>query len=111
MKVIKVKHNYYIWDSKIGKYINDNAKIGMIREVYGNVPDGYITYIPNRIFDRRKYPELYNVFGKDHMPTENEVELYSKKNEIQQGHKSKNKLIAYVFGIILIILTVLWRIK
>lgn len=109
MKVIKVKHNYYIWDGKIGKYISDNAKIGMIREVYGNVPDGYITYIPNRIFDRRKYPELYSVFGKDHMPTETEMNYYMLKNENNIEDNNIWKYICLFVVLCCVVITLIWR--
>ena len=36
------------------KPIPDDEYIGMTKEVFGAVPEGYIKYYPGRIFDKRK---------------------------------------------------------
>lgn len=57
----------------------DNNPIGLLLDINGSIPLGYIEYKPNKIFDRRKYIELYKLFGKDHLPSENEIKLYQQK--------------------------------
>ena len=112
MKVIKVKnYNYKIWDGKLGKYVVDTTRVGMVKDVFGYIPNGYIEYVPNRIFDRKKYPELYNLFGKYYMPTENEVELYTNKHLIMKKSKKRvyKCIFLLIFIIIFIIMITMWR--
>lgn len=67
-------------DRYIGnKIIQDFEPIGLVIDVIGRIPESYIKYEPNRIFDRRKYPELYNLFGKDHLPSEIEIKIFQQK--------------------------------
>lgn len=54
--------------------------VGTVKETFGYIPDdSWIEYVPGRIFDRRKYSELYLTFYKDRLPTENEVHIYMLK--------------------------------
>ena len=78
VKVIKAYKRTDRFDNK-GNLIPDNEIVGTSMTVIGRIPESYIKYIPNRIFDRRKYPELYAVFQKDHLPSELELELYEEK--------------------------------
>lgn len=77
IRVIKARKRTDIF--KNGKPIEDTEIIGTTKEVIGAVPESYIKYMPNKIFDKRKYPDLYALFGKDHLPNELEIELYEKK--------------------------------
>ena len=61
------------------KLIQDNEPIGLVIDVEGRIPESYIKYKPNRIFDKRKYIDLFNLFGKDHLPSENEIKLFQQK--------------------------------
>ena len=78
--VIKAKSRCDRWDWNTNQNIDDSTPVGFIMKVEGRIPEGYIEYIPNRIFDRRKYPELYNLFGKDHLPNELEMKLFTEKH-------------------------------
>lgn len=77
VRVIKARKRDDIF--KNGIPVPDDEYIGMTKEVFGAVPEGYIKYYPGRIFDKRKYPDLYKLFGKDHLPSELEIEMYEKK--------------------------------
>lgn len=77
VRVIKARKRDDVF--KNGIPVEDTEIIGTTKEVFGAVPESYIKYYPGRIFDRRKYPELYKIFGKDHLPTELEIECYEKK--------------------------------
>jgi len=76
-RVIKARKRDDIF--KNGIPVVDEEIIGTTKEVIGAIPEGYIKYYPGRIFDKRKYPDLYALFGKDHLPTEHEVEMYEQK--------------------------------
>jgi len=78
--VIKGFSRKDMWDCRSKKRLKDPIPVGFVMEVEGQIPESYVKYIPNRIFDRRKYPELYLMFGKDHLPTENEMECHIRKN-------------------------------
>ena len=87
--VIKAKIRTDMWNYKTNEPIEDTTPVGFIMEVEGRIPEGYIIYEPNRIFDRRKYPELYALFGKDHLPSENEIKLFTEKHS--DWYKPKNQ--------------------
>ncbi len=77
---IRVIKAYKLRDRYIGnKAIQDEEPIGLVIDVEGRIPESYIKYIPNRIFDKRKYIDLYALFGKDHLPNETEIKLYQQK--------------------------------
>ena len=76
-RVIKARKRTDIF--KNGVPVLDEEILGTTKEVIGAIPEGYIKYYPGRIFDKRKYPDLYALFGKDHLPTEHEIELYEAK--------------------------------
>lgn len=76
-RVIKARKRNDIF--KNGIPVEDTEIIGTTKEVIGAIPEGYIKYYPGRIFDKRKYPDLYALFGKDHLPTEHEIEMYEQK--------------------------------
>ena len=78
--VIKAKTRTDMWDYYKNKPIEDYITVGYTMDVEGRIPEGFIIYEPNRIFDRRKYPELFNLFGKDHLPTELELKLFTEKH-------------------------------
>ena len=78
--VIKGCKRNDMWDYANNKPIEDTTPIGFVMEVDGRVPESYIKYEPNKIFDRRKYPDLYNLFGKDHLPTELELKIFVQKH-------------------------------
>lgn len=77
VRVIKAKKRDDIF--KNGIPVPDDEILGTTKEVIGAIPEGYIKYYPGRIFDKRKYPDLYALFGKDHLPTEHEIEMYERK--------------------------------
>ena len=74
--VIKAKTRTDMWNYKTNQPVEDTIPVGYIMDVDGRIPEGFIEYKPNRIFDRRKYPELFTLFGKDHLPSENEIKLF-----------------------------------
>ena len=79
--VIKATKRYDMWDYKNKKPIEDTIPIGFVMEIDGQIPESFIKYVPGKIFDRRKYPELYEMFGKDHLPTQNELYCYVNKHK------------------------------
>ena len=78
--VIKATKRKDLWDYRTNKPIQDTEPIGFVLDTFGAVPESYIKWVPNKIFDRRKYPELYAVFGKDHLPNELELKCFVKKH-------------------------------
>lgn len=78
--VIKAKTRTDMWNYKTNQPVEDTIPVGYIMDVDGRIPEGFIEYKPNRIFDRRKYPELFALFGKDHLPSENELKLFTEKH-------------------------------
>lgn len=89
--VIKAKTRTDMWDYHLNKSIQDTIPVGYIMNVDGRIPEGFIIYEPNRIFDRKKYPELYNLFGKDHLPNELEIKLFTEKHS--DWYKTKKESI------------------
>ena len=77
IRVIKARKRNDIF--KNGIPVKDDEIIGTTKEVIGAVPESWIKYVPNKIFDKRKYPDLFALFGKDHLPNELELEMYEKK--------------------------------
>ena len=66
----------------------DDDIVGTVKETYGHIPDdSWIEYVPGRIFDRRKYGELYLTFYKDRLPSENEVRMYMIKMKVIKEKK------------------------
>ena len=99
--VIKGRKRDDMWDWVSGQPMEDRTPIGYVVEIEGSVPESYIKYEPNRIFDRRKYPDLYNLFGKAKLPTENELKLFTEKHsDWYNTPKKKNyhkKLLTLLF--------------
>lgn len=78
--IIKAFKRRDLWDYKTNKPIPDTIPVGVVRFTEGAVPEGWLKWVPNKIFDRRKCPELYALFGKDHLPNEREMEFYVAKH-------------------------------
>ena len=78
--VIKGKKRDDMVDYSTGNIIIDDLPVGYVMEVEGQVPESFIKYIPNKIFDRKKYPELYHLFGKYRLPTQHELDLFVQKH-------------------------------
>lgn len=95
------------WDFKNNKPKDDLEPIGMVKIDEESIPEGWIAWTPNKIFDRRKYPELYNLFGKDHMLSEKEMELYIQKNWNLWYLSQENSLTRIIFYIILLIIGII----
>lgn len=111
--VIKGRKRDDMWDWVSGQPMEDRTPIGYVVEIEGSVPESYIKYEPNRIFDRRKYPDLYNLFGKAKLPTENELELFTKKHSdwySKPKKKNKNKTKKILTIIFLFVISILWLI-
>lgn len=110
--VIKGRKRDDMWDWTSGQPVEDTTPIGYVLEIEGSVPESYIKYEPNRIFDRRKYPDLYNLFGKAKLPSENELKLFTAKHSdwyiTSKKKKSYKKhltlLFLFVISIIVLIL-------
>lgn len=95
--VIKAAKRHDLWDYKTNKPIEDNTPIGYVLYTEGAIPESYIKWIPNKIFDRRKYPDLYKLFGKDRLPNELELECFIKKNHDLWYQKNKNNKYSLTF--------------
>ena len=98
--VIKATKRQDMWDYTNNKPIEDNVPIGFVMDVQGSVPESFIKWVPNKIFDKRKYPELYAIFGKDHLPNDLELKCYVQKHW-DEWHNPKNKfsLSKFIFKI------------
>lgn len=98
--VIKATKRQDMWDYTNNKPIEDNVPIGFVMDVQGAVPESFIKWVPNKIFDKRKYPELYAIFGKDHLPNDLELKCYVQKHW-DEWHNPKNKfsLSKFIFKI------------
>lgn len=110
--VIKATKRNDMWDYNNNKPIEDTTPIGYVMDVNGQVPESYIKWTPNKIFDRRKYPELYNIFGKDHLPNELELRCYVIKHWNEWHKEDKNEIsfletIKYIFYCLLLLLSML----
>lgn len=78
--VIKATKRSDLWNFDTNEPIEDTTPIGFTMTVEGAVPESYIKWVPNKIFDRRKYPELYAMFGKDHLPNDIELKCFVQKH-------------------------------
>lgn len=78
--VIKATKRLDLWNFDTNEPIEDTTPIGFTMTVEGAVPESYIKWVPNKIFDRRKYPELYAMFGKDHLPNDTELKCFVQKH-------------------------------
>lgn len=98
--VIKATKRKDLWDFNKNIPIEDTTPIGFTMTVDGAVPESYIKWVPNKIFDKRKYPELYAIFGKDHLPNDLELKCYVQKHW-DEWHNPKNKfsLSKFIFKI------------
>ena len=83
-------------DYRNNQPIEDTVPVGYVMDVNGRIPEGFILYDPNRIFDRRKYPELYALFQKDHLPSEIELKCFMEKHS--DWYKPKKSFIKKIFG-------------
>lgn len=86
--VIKAKIREDMWDYNTNRPIKDTIPVGYVMDTDGLVPEGFIKYVPNKIFDKRKYPDLYALFGKDHLPNELELKCYVQKH-FHEWHKEE----------------------
>lgn len=86
--------------------------VGTVKETFGTIPDdSWIEYVPGRIFDRRKYSELYLTFYKDRLPTENEVHMYMLKMGIIKEEKPPFLLkFVKIFGWFLLLIIIFFLI-
>lgn len=88
--VIKATKRKDLWDFNKNKPIEDTTPIGFTMDIDGAVPESFIKWTPNKIFDKRKYPELYALFGKDHLPNDTELKCFVQKNwENWYGQRKK----------------------
>ena len=90
MLVIKATKRLDRKDPLTGEVIKDEEPIGYVIDVDGQVPESYVKYVPNKIFDRKKYPELYHLFGKYRMPTQSELDMFTKKHNDWYEPKKKS---------------------
>ena len=88
--VIKAKIREDMWDYNTNKPIKDTIPVGYVMDTDGLIPEGFIKYVPNKIFDKRKYPDLYALFGKDHLPNELELKCYVQKH-FHEWHKEEKE--------------------
>lgn len=103
--VIKAKIREDMWDYNTNQPIKDTIPIGFVMDTDGMIPEGFIKYVPNKIFDKRKYPELCALFGKDHLPNELEMKCYVQKH-FHEWHKKEEKeedLMSYLISGMLVI--------
>lgn len=91
--VIKGYKRTDMWDFANNKPLEDTIPVGYVMDVDGRIPESFIKYEPNKIFDRRKCPELYALFGKDHLPNETELRCFVQKhyNEWHPENVEKKK--------------------
>lgn len=113
--VIKATKRRDLWDYRTNRPMKDNEPIGFVMDTFGAVPESYIKWVPNKIFDRRKYPELYAVFGKDHLPNELELKCFVEKHHHEWFPSKKDESLlkktckTVFYGVLLIIgLTVVY---
>ena len=78
--VIKGYKRTDMWDFANNKPLEDTIPVGYVMDVDGRIPESFIKYEPNKIFDRRKCPELYALFGKDHLPNDIELKCFVQKH-------------------------------
>lgn len=92
--VIKATKRKDLWNFDTNEPIEDTTPIGFVMTTEGLIPESYIKWVPNKIFDRRKYPELYALFGKDHLPSDVELKCFVQKHweEWHGENKSKKRL-------------------
>lgn len=108
--VIKAAKRNDLWDFNNNKPIEDKEPIGYVYDTFGAVPEGYIKWIPNKIFDKRKYPDLYALFGKDHLPNDLEMKCFVQKhyhewhNNSPKEEKSLNFYLTIIFIIFIMTL-------
>ena len=95
--VIKGKKRDDMFDYSTGKSIPDNLPIGFVMEVEGQVPESFIKYVPNKIFDRKKYPDLFLLFGKYRLPNETELNAFVQKHS-EWYKPQKKSLFKRFFG-------------
>jgi len=105
--VIKATKRNDMWDYVTNKPLPDTTPIGYVMEVEGMIPESWIKYSPNRVFDRRKYPELYALFGKDHLPNELELKCFVQKHFDEWHTKPKkfkwfNRIVKFL-GVLLVV--------
>lgn len=100
--VIKATKRKDLWNFDTNEPIEDIVPIGFTMTVDGAVPESFIKWTPNKIFDIRKYPELYALFGKDHLPNDTELKCFVQKHweEWHGLNKSKKSLTSKILKII-----------
>lgn len=101
--VIKAAKRKDLWNFDTNEPIEDTVPIGFTMTVDGAVPESFIKWTPNKIFDKRKYPELYALFGKDHLPNDTELKCFVQKHweEWHGENNSKKSLTLSIFKVIL----------
>lgn len=110
--VIKAYKRKDLWDYNTNKPLEDDLPVGYVMDTDGAVPESFIKWSPNKIFDRRKYPELYTIFGKDHLPNDLEMKCYVQKH-YEEWHSKKDDensltkdIITLIIMIMIMVLTV-----
>lgn len=86
--VIKGYERKDLWDWEHNCSTIDPLPIGYVTKVDGQIPESFIKYVPNRIIDKTKYPELVKLFGKTRLPSEFELEIWCKKNNYWKKKES-----------------------
>lgn len=87
--IIKATKRKDMWNYVTNEPLPDTTPIGFVMETEGLIPESWIKYVPNKVFDRRKYPELYLLFGKDHLPNELELKCFVQKH-FDEWHTKKH---------------------
>lgn len=94
--IIKATKRKDMWNYVTNEPLPDTTPIGFVMETEGLIPESWIKYVPNKVFDRRKYPELYLLFGKDHLPNELELKCFVQKHFDEWHTKKPSKW--FTFG-------------
>ena len=105
--VIKAIKRKDLWDFNKNIPIEDTTPIGFTMTVVGAVPESYIKWVPNKIFDKRKYPELYALFGKDHLPNDIELKCFVQKHWEEWHAKPKkfkwfNRIVKFLKALLVV---------
>lgn len=107
--VIKATKRKDLWNFDTNEPIEDVVPIGFTMTVDGAIPESFIKWIPNKIFDKRKYPELYALFGKDHLPNDTELKCFVQKHWDEWHKPEKTKMsfletLKYIFYSLIVLI-------
>lgn len=105
--VIKATKRNDLWDFNNNKPMEDKEPIGYVMDTFGAVPESYIKWVPNKIFDKRKYPELFAIFGKDHLPNDLELKCYVQKHYHEWHSEPQKKSKKWLTILIIVLLSLM----